>query len=181
MAYSSSRGAIPRRAAAGVIVVHVEQAETTRRGRLPSLRPCRCGRQQPAEGVAGRFSETDRNKRTHQNADHVPQEAVGFDALVAAADGFELEPLAAHLFPSRMAAGDSYVDWKLLALEYFELAEAVLQGRKLEVDGVEGMKDVAVVNAILESSRAGRAVKMSEVESGELYGYQAEIDEALGR
>ena len=109
------------------------------------------------------------------------QEAVGFDALVAAADGFELEPLAAHLFPSRMAAGDSDVDWKLLALEYFELAEAVLQGRKLEVDGVEGMKDVAVVNAILESSRAGRAVKMSEVESGELYGYQAEIDEALGR
>ena len=50
----------------------------------------------------------------------------------------------------------------------------------LEVDGVEGMKDVAVVNAILESSRAGRAVTMSEVESGEVYEYQAEIDAALG-
>ena len=42
------------------------------------------------------------------------------------------------------------------------------------------MKDVAVINAILESSRAGRAVKMSEVESGQLYEYQAEIDAAMG-
>ena len=107
------------------------------------------------------------------------QEEVGFEELVAAAGDFELEPLAAHLFPNRMAAGDSAVDWKLLALEYFELAEAVLGGRDLEVDGVEGMKDVAVVNAILESSRAGRAVKMSEVESGQVYEYQAEIDAAL--
>ena len=108
------------------------------------------------------------------------QEEVGFGELVAASDDFELEPLAAHLFPDRMAAGDSAVDWKLLALEYFELAEAALGGRDLEVDGVEGMKDVAVVNAILESSRAGRAVTMSEVESGEVYEYQAEIDAALG-
>ena len=108
------------------------------------------------------------------------QEEVGFGDLVAASDDFELEPLAAHLFPDRMAAGDSAVDWKLLALEYFELAEAALGGRDLEVDGVEGMKDVAVVNAILESSRAGRAVTMSEVESGEVYEYQAEIDAALG-
>jgi hypothetical protein len=105
---------------------------------------------------------------------------VGFGDLVAASDDFELEPLAAHLFPDRMAAGDSAVDWKLLALEYFELAEAALGGRDLEVDGVEEMKDVAVVNAILESSRAGRAVKMSEVESGQLYEYQAEIDAAMG-
>ena len=108
------------------------------------------------------------------------QEEVGFGDLVAASDDFELEPLAAHLFPDRMAAGDSAVDWKLLALEYFELAEAALGGRDLEVDGVEGMKDVAVVNAILESSRAGRAVTMSEVESGEVYEDQAEIDAALG-
>jgi predicted dehydrogenase len=110
----------------------------------------------------------------------VGQEEVGFAELVAAADDFELEPLAAHLFPNRMATGDAAVDWKLLALEYFELAEAVLSGRQLEVDGVEGMKDVAVINAILESSRAGRAVKMSEVESGQLYEYQAEIDAAMG-
>ena len=108
------------------------------------------------------------------------QEETGYEALLDAADGFELEPLAAHFFPSRTATGDSAVDWKLLALEYYELAEAILRKRPLEVDGVEGMKDVAAVYAIFESSRAGRAVRMSEVESGQVYDYQAEIDAALG-
>jgi hypothetical protein len=78
-----------------------------------------------------------------------------------------------------MAAGDSDVDWKLLALEYFELAEAILQGRTLEIDGIEGLKDVAAVYAIFESSLAGRAVSMDEIESGELYAYQEQIDAAL--
>ena len=51
---------------------------------------------------------------------------------------------------------------------------------RLEVDGLEGLKDVAAVYAIFESSLAGRAVTMGEVESGELYAYQEEIDAALG-
>ena len=105
------------------------------------------------------------------------QDEVGYEELMAAADGFELEPLAAHFFPDKKTA--SNVDWHLLALEYYELAEAVLNGRQLEVDGVEGMKDVAAVYAVFESSAAGRTVKMSEVESGELYAYQSEIDAAL--
>ena len=108
------------------------------------------------------------------------QEEIGYEALSTSADGFELEPLAAHFFPSGMATGDSAVDWKLLALEYYELAEAIRRDRPLEVDGVEGMKDVAAVYAIFESSRAGRPVRMSEVESGQVYDYQAEIDAALG-
>ena len=108
------------------------------------------------------------------------EEEIGFEELVAGADGFVLEPLAAHFFPSRMAVGDTAVDVKLLALEYYELAEAVLRERELEVDGVEGMKDVVALYAIFESSRAGRAVKMSQVESGQIYEYQAEIDAALG-
>ncbi|MFC1526290.1 Gfo/Idh/MocA family protein [Candidatus Latescibacterota bacterium] len=103
-----------------------------------------------------------------------------FGSLVAAESGFALEPLAAHFFPTRMASGDSAVDWKLLALELYELGEAILNGRPLEVDGLEGLKDVAAVYAICESSVAGRAVTMSEVESGQLYAYQEEIDTALG-
>ena len=110
----------------------------------------------------------------------VGQEEISYEELVEAADGFTLEPLAEHFFPSRMAAGDSAVDWKLLALEHYELAEAILGERTLEVDGLEGMKDVAAIYAIFESSRAGRAVKMSEVESGQVYDYQGKIDTALG-
>ena len=91
---------------------------------------------------------------------------------------FELEPLAAHFFPDRIA-GDN-VDWQILALEYHELAEAILAGRKVEIDGEAGMKDVAAIYAIFESATAGRAVKMDEIEQCSVYEYQQEIDDALG-
>lgn len=105
------------------------------------------------------------------------QDDVSYEELTNSADDFELEPLAAHFFPDKMT-GDN-IDFRLLALEYREFAEAILNGRNLEVDGVEGMKDVAAIYAIFESSIAGRAVKMSEVESGELYTYQEGIESAL--
>ena len=91
----------------------------------------------------------------------------------------ELEPLAAHFFPSRIARGDAAVDWKLIAMEYYELAEGILHGGEIEVDGTEGMKDVAATYALFESSRAGRAVTMEEVETCQVYEYQQEIDDAL--
>ena len=105
------------------------------------------------------------------------EEEVPYEELMASAEGLELEPLAAHFFPDKVTGEN--IDFRLLALEYFELGEAILNGRQLEVDGVEGMKDVAAVYAIFESSVAGGPVKMSEVESGELSTYQDEIDAAL--
>ena len=93
---------------------------------------------------------------------------------------FQLEPLAEYFFPQRSTLGDKAVDWKIIALEQYELAEAILNGRQLEVDGAEGLKDVAAVYAICESACAGRTVTMAEVESAEVYAYQAQIDEALG-
>ena len=99
--------------------------------------------------------------------------------LLAGVEGFALEPLAAHFFPSGSAAGDDDVDHKILALELHELGKVILEDGEPEVGGIEGMKDVAALYAIFESSRAGRAVRMSEVESGDLYAYQAEIDAAL--
>ena len=105
---------------------------------------------------------------------------MGFEDILENTNDFALEPLAEHFFPSRIAAGDNAVDWKLIALEYYELAEAILHGRHIEVDGISGMKDVAAVYAIFESSKLGRAVTMNEVESCQVYGYQSEIDEALG-
>jgi hypothetical protein len=100
------------------------------------------------------------------------------EELVAANSDFELEPLATHFFPQGVSGEE--VDFNLLALEHYELAEAVLNGRQIEVTGLEGLKDVAAVYAPFESSRAGRTVQMSEIESGELYEYQQEIDEAIG-
>ncbi len=108
------------------------------------------------------------------------EEEKSFEEILETTDGFTLEPLAEHFFPSRIAVGDKAVDWKLIALEYYELAEAILHGRRIEVDGISGMKDVAAVYSIFESSKLGRVVKMSEVESCQVYDYQSEIDEALG-
>ena len=97
-------------------------------------------------------------------------------------DDFELEPLAAHLYPTGLSSEEQGQDsdLKLLALEQYELAKVILEDGAPEVDGVEGMKDVAAIYALFESSAAGRAVEMSEIESGRLYAYQEEIDAALG-
>ncbi|HIG16198.1 MAG TPA: Gfo/Idh/MocA family oxidoreductase [Candidatus Handelsmanbacteria bacterium] len=101
----------------------------------------------------------------------------GHEQILEETTGFELEPLAEHLFPQRLSTRDA--DAKLIALELHELGEAVLQGRALEVDGEEGLKDVAAIYAILESSLANEAVKMADVESGQVCAYQNEIDLAL--
>ena len=105
------------------------------------------------------------------------QAEMGHQEILTAVDGFSLEPLAEHFFPDRIATDN--VDWKIIALEYYELAEAILNDRQIEVNGVEGMKDVAAVYAIFESAKAGRTVKMQEVENCQVYDYQKEIDEIL--
>ena len=107
-------------------------------------------------------------------------EDLEYAQLLAQYQDLALEPLAQHFFPERSSVGDEAVDWKIIALEQYELAEAILNGRALEVDGEEGLKDVAAVYAICESARAGRTVTMQEVERAEVYAYQAEIDTALG-
>ena len=86
------------------------------------------------------------------------EETLSHEEILAQTDGFELEPLAAHFFPDRIATNNA--DWRLIALEYHELGEAILNGRKVELDGLEGMKDVAAIYAIFESAVAGRAVTM---------------------
>ena len=107
-------------------------------------------------------------------------EEIGQEEILTDHEEFALDPLTAHLFPSGVSAGDDKVDWKLLAYELHELAAAVLEGRPVEVDGTCGLKDVAALYAVLESARAGRTVKVSEVENCQVYSYQAEIDAALG-
>lgn len=98
--------------------------------------------------------------------------------ILAEVDGFELDPLAAHFFPERIAKENA--DWRLIALEYFELADAILANGTVELDGLEGMKDVAAVYAILESATARTAVSLDDIEQARIYTYQQEIDDFLG-
>ena len=130
-----------------------------------------CGDKGTIEGFGGRGDRVSMN---------LAGEEMSQEELLESVDGFALSPLEEHLFPTGITADDSDVDGKIIAIEYHELAEAVLNGREVEVGGEEALKDVAALYAILESSLAGRAVKMEEVESCEVYGYQAEIDDVLG-
>jgi glucose-fructose oxidoreductase len=48
-----------------------------------------------------------------------------------------------------------------LALEIDALADAVRRGREPEPNGVQGMRDMAVMEAIYQSAREGRTVPIT--------------------
>lgn len=68
------------------------------------------------------------------------------------------------------------VDAGHLAVELADFADAVLDGRSPEVDGVGGLRALAVVHAAFESGLLGRAVHVDEVLSGAVHRYQDDID-----
>jgi len=66
------------------------------------------------------------------------------------------------------------------ALEKLDWLRAIESGGQTETSGEEGLRDMAISYAMLESSELGRAVRVAEVESGEVCAYQREIDEYYG-
>ncbi|MCX7522531.1 Gfo/Idh/MocA family oxidoreductase [Microbacterium sp. STN6] len=73
----------------------------------------------------------------------------------------------------------SVVDSGYLAVEIDDFADAVQSARPPEVDGVGGMRALAVVLAVLESGTSGRAVTVDEVLDGSVHAYQDSIDATL--
>lgn len=101
---------------------------------------------------------------------------------------FTLNEITARLFGADgvvydlpdVAHAEMALDARLLAIEYHDFAEAVLQGRAPEVDGRDGMIAVAAILGAYESASVGRAVELEELLSGAVRTYQEEIDDALG-
>lgn len=71
------------------------------------------------------------------------------------------------------------VDAGYLAVEIADFIDAVAQNRPAEVDGMGGLRALAVVYAILESGVANREVSVDEVLEGKIHTYQDEIDAAI--
>ncbi len=71
------------------------------------------------------------------------------------------------------------IDRKLLAVEYADLAAAILGEAPAEVDITQGTRSVGMSYAILESGLAGRMVTMDEVLNEELDDYQREINDSM--
>ena len=69
-------------------------------------------------------------------------------------------------------------DTVAIELKYF--ADAIRNGGKPEVDGLEGLRSQAICMAVYESGWFGRPVTLAEIEGCELEGYQKEINEHLG-
>ena len=66
------------------------------------------------------------------------------------------------------------------ALEVHDFLEAIRNGRKAEVSGEEGLRDIAASWAIVESSARGCSVKVDDVETGGIADCQKDIDEHFG-
>ena len=110
------------------------------------------------------------------------REVSGADLLAELPD-FQLDEVTARLFGERGVVYEqpfAQTDAALLAIEFHDFGEAILNRRAPEVDGYLGMTAVAAAYAAYESAWSGRAVTMAEVLSGEARGYQAEIDDVLG-
>ena len=100
------------------------------------------------------------------------------------APSYRLNPLMTEFFGGERVWTYDFtfneVDSKIIASEYFELAECIRTGRDPEVTGAEGRADVALTYAPFESGRVGRPVTLDDMIARRAYVYQGEIDEILG-
>ena len=112
------------------------------------------------------------------------QDEMTGEALLDLVPDFGLDEITAHLFAGERMASYSmpfpHADRKLLAIEYYELADCIEGGRVPEVDGQMGRRAMALCYAGFESSALNRPVTLDEVEAEKVGSYEAEINEELG-
>lgn len=116
---------------------------------------------------------------------HLSEGATIDDAkILDYAPSYKLSPLAAELFGGERVWKHDLdfpaTDFRVLALEYRELGECILEGKQPEVTGEEGRLNVALVYAPFEAGRLGRPVTRDEMLSGRADAYQREIDVRFG-
>ncbi len=66
------------------------------------------------------------------------------------------------------------------AIQQHDWLQAIARAGQPETDGEEGLRDLAAAFGMIESSLLGRTVTMAELLSGEVCGYQQEIDDHFG-
>jgi predicted dehydrogenase len=108
--------------------------------------------------------------------------AIRTDELQRLIPSFELDEVTSRLFDGKVSYTLPFAqsDAALMAIEIYDFADAILTNRKPEVDGEQGMKAVAAVLGIFESSAIKRPVTMEEILTSKVSAYQDSIDEELG-
>ena len=106
------------------------------------------------------------------------------DALLDLVPDFALDAITARLFGGERMACYRIpfpdADRKLLAIEYYELADCIAKGGTPEVDGLVGRRAMAVCYAACESSVQDRPVTLDEIEAEVVGSYEADINADLG-
>ena len=108
-------------------------------------------------------------------------EELSGDALLDALPDYALNEVETRLFgerPAQYALEGAVTDRRLLAAQMHDFVEAVRLRRPPEADGAAGLRAVAIIFAILESSLTGRPVTMDEVLDGSLRAYQDRVETA---
>ena len=108
-------------------------------------------------------------------------ETLAGEALLAELPEYHLNEVETRLFGERPASYSfegPATDRKLIAAEMADFVEAVRSGRPPEVDGMGGLRSVAIIHAILESALADRRVTLDEVLDGDLHAYQDTVEAA---
>ena len=72
------------------------------------------------------------------------------------------------------------IDRVLIAVEMYDFARAIEEGREPEVDGIVGMKALGLAYALLESGACGDAVSIDAVLENRVNKYQSEINALVG-
>ena len=108
-------------------------------------------------------------------------EKITGEELVAALPNYRLNDIEAELFGQRCAGYKQeypITDRQLIAAELHDFINAARSGGQPEADGQQGLRAVALVYAILESSLLGRPVLVEEVIAGTVNGYQQMVEAA---
>ncbi|GIV85866.1 MAG: oxidoreductase [Candidatus Roseilinea sp.] len=96
---------------------------------------------------------------------------------------FVLDPATAALFGGERLSSYSMsfpdIDANLIAIEYDDFASAILEDRPPEVDGVAGLRSLALVYGFLEADRLGRPVSLEDLLSGQASNYQDELEDVV--
>lgn len=109
------------------------------------------------------------------------KETLAGEALLECLPDYRLNEIETRLFgdrPGSYALQGVETDRKLIAAELWDFADAIGSGRAPEVDGVTGLRGLAIIYAVLESALAGRTVLLEEVLAGSVRAYQDTVDAA---
>jgi predicted dehydrogenase len=108
------------------------------------------------------------------------REELNGEDLLELVPEFHLDKITTRLFGKERLTSFNIpfpaVDRKLLAIEIFELADCILNGKAPEVDGRIGRRAVALCYAAFESSRINQPVPLDEIENEKINSYSREID-----